>query len=180
MNNNPIILMKKFLVIILAMVAFKACSQEKPSVVQSVDLKKYSGIWYEIARLPNPFEKNLKCVTAQYTLREDGRITVLNKGHKISDPSVVSSSEGVAWVPDKNVPAKLKVRFFWPFSGNYWIINLDKDYKYVLVGDPSYKYLWILGRERTMDEGIYKMLLDRAVKEGFDVKPIIKVEQDCK
>jgi apolipoprotein D and lipocalin family protein len=172
--------MKKFLIIILIMFAFKSYSQNKPSVVQSVDLNKYTGIWYEIARLPNPFEKNLKCVTAQYTLREDGRITVLNKGHKISDPSDISSSEGVAWVPDKNAPAKLKVRFFWPFSGNYWIIHLDKDYKYVLVGDPSFRYLWILCREKVINDVTYKMLLDIAVTEGYDIKPLIKVEQDCK
>lgn len=172
--------MKKILIFILIMIGIKLFSQSKPSVVQSVDLNRYAGVWYEIARLPNPFEKNLKCITATYTLREDGRITVLNSGRRISDPAEASSSEGLAWVPDKNVPAKLKVRFFWPFSGNYWIIHLDKDYKYVLVGDPSFKYLWILCREKSMDEVTYKMLLDRAVIEGFDIKPMIKVEQDCK
>lgn len=172
--------MKKILTLMLIMLTLKSFSQTRPSVVQSVDLKRYTGVWYEIARLPNPFEKNLKCVTATYTLRDDGKITVLNKGHKISDPEVVNSSKGVAWVPDKKVPAKLKVQFFWPFSGNYWIIHLDKDYRYVLVGDPSFKYLWILSREKVMDEATYKMLLDKAISEGFDVKPIIKVEQDCK
>jgi apolipoprotein D and lipocalin family protein len=172
--------MKKILMLILIMISFKSFSQSRPSVVNSVDLNRYTGLWYEIARLPNPFEKNLKCITAKYTLREDGKISVLNSGHKISDPEKVSSSNGVAWVPDKNVPAKLKVQFFWPFSGNYWIIHLDKDYKYVLVGDPSFKYMWILCRESKMDEETYKMLLDRAVLEGFDIKPIIKVEQDCK
>jgi apolipoprotein D and lipocalin family protein len=172
--------MKKILILILIMISFKSFSQSRPSVVNSVDLNRYTGLWYEIARLPNPFEKNLKCITAKYTLREDGKISVLNSGHKISDPEKVSSSNGVAWVPDKNVPAKLKVQFFWPFSGNYWIIHLDKDYKYVLVGDPSFKYMWILCRESKMDEETYKMLLDRAVLEGFDIKPIIKVEQDCK
>jgi len=180
MKINSIIHMKRILIFLLIMITVKSFPQSKPSVVQSVDLKRYTGLWYEIARLPNPFEKNLKCITATYTLREDGRITVLNSGHKISDPADVSSSEGVAWVPDKNVPAKLKVRFFWPFSGNYWIIHLDKDYKYVLVGDPSFKYMWILCREKVMDEATYKMLLDRAVIEGFDIKPLIKVEQDCK
>jgi len=172
--------MKKILIFILIMIGIKLFSQSKPSVVQSVDLNRYAGVWYEIARLPNPFEKNLKCITATYTLREDGRITVLNSGRRISDPAETSSSEGLAWVPDKNVPAKLKVRFFWPFSGNYWIIHLDKDYKYVLVGDPSFKYLWILSREKVMDKATYTMLLDKAVQEGFDIKPLIKVEHDCK
>lgn len=171
--------MKKILMLLAMMLTVKSFSQTKPAVVGSVDLKKYSGTWYEIARLPNPFEKNLKCITATYTLREDGKVTVLNAGHKIDDPAKKSSSKGVAWLPDKNVTAKLKVQFFWPFSGNYWIIDLEKDYKYVLVGDPSFKYLWILCREKVMDEATYKRLLEKAVSEGYDVRPIIKVEHDC-
>jgi len=161
------------------MIFFKSHSQTKPSVVSSVDLNRYAGTWYEIARLPNFFEKNLKCITATYTLRDDGKITVLNRGHKISDPSRVSSVKGVAWVPDKSSPAKLKVQFFWPFSGDYWIIDLDSDYRYALVGDPSHKYLWILSRGKKMDEATFKKLLDKAVENGFDVKPLIKVEHDC-
>jgi lipocalin len=85
----------------------------------------------------------------------------------------------VAWIPDKNSPAKLKVQFFWPFSGDYWIMDLDKDYRYVLVGEPSFKYLWILAREKKMDEPTYQMLLKKAVDNGYDVKTIIRVEQDC-
>jgi lipocalin len=157
-----------------------AKSQDKPSVVKSVDLDKYKGLWYEIARLPNRFEKKLKCVTATYTLRDDGRITVLNKGHDLKDPALVSSSEGVAWVPDKNSPAKLKVRFFWPFTGDYWIMELDKNYKYVLIGEPKLRYLWILSRENKLDEKTYNMLLSKAISNGYDVKPIIKIDQDCK
>jgi len=156
-----------------------AYTQNKPSVVPLVDLKRYSGTWFEIARLPNSFERKLKCITATYTIREDGKITVLNKGHYITDPARVNTAKGVAWVPDKNTPAKLKVQFFWPFSGNYWIIVLDKDYKYVLVGDPSFNYLWILCREKKMDDATYQMLLKKAIENGFDIKPLIKVDQDC-
>lgn len=156
-----------------------AHSQQKPSVVPAVDLKKYSGAWYEIARLPFYFERKLTCCTATYTIREDGKVTVLNSGHYISDPSKKTSSTGVAWVPDKNSPAKLKVQFFWPFSGDYWIIYLEKDYKYVLVGNPSFDNLWILSREKKMDEATYNMLLKKATENGFDIKPIIRVEQNC-
>jgi len=148
-------------------------------VVGYVDLNRYTGIWYEIARFPNSFEKGLKCVSATYTLRDDGRITVLNKGHKVENSSVVKQSKGVAWIPDKTYPAKLKVRFFWPFSGDYWIMDLDKEYRYVLIGDPSCKYLWILAREKKMDESTYNMLLGKAIDNGYDVKTIIRVEQDC-
>jgi lipocalin len=173
--------MKKQLLILLPFMIFgSAYSQKTPSVVADVDLKRYAGMWYEIARLPFFFEKKLKCVSATYTLRDDGKITVLNKGNYITDPQKSASSKGVAWIPDKNSPAKLKVQFFWPFSGDYWIIYLDNDYRYVLVGDPSFRYLWILSREKQMDEITYKMLLQKAVDNGYDVKPIIRVEQNCK
>lgn len=170
---------KSILLIAATMIFNSAHSQKTPVVVSSVDLKRYSGVWYEIARLPNFFERKLKCVTATYTLREDGKITVLNAGHYITDPGKSTSSKGVAWVPDKNKPAKLKVQFFWPFSGDYWILYLDDNYKYVLVGDPSFKYLWILAREKKMDESTYNMLLSKAIGNGYDVKTIIRVEQDC-
>jgi apolipoprotein D and lipocalin family protein len=172
--------MKKIIFLLIAHNIFScAWSQKAPLVVSSVDLKRYQGTWYEIARLPNFFERKLKCITATYTLREDGKITVLNKGNNISAPYKTSSSEGVAWVPDKNYPAKLKVQFFWPFSGDYWIMHLDKDYKYVLVGDPALKYLWILCREKTMEEETYEMLIRKAIDNGYDVKAIIRVEHNC-
>ncbi len=172
--------MKKTLIILIAiMLSLTARSQKVPSVVVNVDLNRYTGTWFEIARLPNFFERKLKCVTATYTLRDDGKITVLNAGNYITDPQKSTSSKGVAWVPDKNSPAKLKVQFFWPFSGDYWIMHLEKDYRYVLIGDPSFKYLWILCREKKMDQAIYDMLLQKAVENGYDVKSIIKVEQDC-
>lgn len=154
-------------------------SQNVPNVVLSIDLKRYAGTWYEIARLPNSFERNLKCITATYTLREDGKITVLNQGQNINNPGKKSSAKAVAWIPDKNVPAKLKVQFFWPFRGDYWILDLDKDYRYALVGDPTMKYLWILCREKKMEESTYNMLLKKATDNGYDVKPIIRVAHDC-
>jgi apolipoprotein D and lipocalin family protein len=173
--------MKKTALILLLPILFSntAQSQKVPSVVSEVDLNRYKGMWYEIARLPNFFERKLKCTSATYTLRDDGKITVLNKGNYLTDPQKSTSSKGVAWIPDKNSPAKLKVQFFWPFSGDYWIMALDKEYRYVLVGDPAHKYLWILAREKKMDEQTYNMLLSKAVENGYDVKSIIRVEQDC-
>jgi lipocalin len=171
---------KSVLILFVPIIIFNmAQSQKAPSVVSSVDLNRYKGLWYEIARLPNFFERKLKCTSATYTLRDDGKITVLNKGNYLTDPQKSTSSKGVAWIPDKNSPAKLKVQFFWPFSGDYWIMELDKEYRYVLVGDPVHKYLWILAREKKMDEQTYNMLLSKAVENGYDVKSIIRVEQDC-
>jgi apolipoprotein D and lipocalin family protein len=172
--------MKKIALLLLANMALTtAQSQKLPSVIPSVDLLRYQGTWYEIARLPNYFERKLKCISATYTLRDDGKLTVLNKGYYITPPHKPSSSEGIAWVTDKNSTAKLKVQFFWPFSGDYWIMYLDKDYRYVLVGDPDLKYLWILCREIRLDETIFKMLLQIAIDNGYDVTSIIRVEHDC-
>ena len=172
--------MKKSVLILFTIMIFNSVIPQKvPAVVSTVDLNRYMGMWYEIARLPNFFERKLKCTSANYTLRGDGKITVLNKGNYLTDPEKSTSSQGIAWVPDKNSPAKLKVQFFWPFSGDYWIMDLDKDYRYVLVGDPSLKYLWILSREKKMDETTYEMLLKKAIENGYDLKSIIRVEQDC-
>jgi apolipoprotein D and lipocalin family protein len=176
---NKLLMKRITIILVLATFFIPAYSQKKPSVVQSVDLNRYSGKWFEIARLPNFFERKLKCITATYSLRPDGKITVVNAGNYISEPGKTTSSEGVAWIPDKSSPAKLKVQFFWPFSGDYWIMDLDKEYRYVLVGDPSHKYLWILAREKTMDETTYTMLLKKAIDNGYDINPIIRVEQDC-
>src|SRR5664280_3832758 len=145
--------MKKTALTLLTLMLFGvARSQKLPTVVESVDLNRYKGLWFEIARLPNFFERKLKCTSANYTLRGDGKITVLNKGNYLTDPEKSTSSQGIAWVPDKNSPAKLKVQFFWPFSGDYWIMALDKDYRYVLVGDPSLKYLCLLYTSDAADE----------------------------
>jgi Bacterial lipocalin len=172
-------MIKTSLILFAMMIFSSAQSQKIPSVVSTVDLNRYMGTWYEIARLPNYFERKLKCTSANYTLRDDGRITVLNKGFYLTDPQKSTTSRGVAWIPDKKSPAKLKVQFFWPFSGDYWIMELDKEYRYVLVGDPSLKYLWILAREKKMDDTTYNMLLKKAIDNGYNVKSIIRVEQDC-
>lgn len=165
---------------LIAMMLFSSVNAQKNlSVVPSVDLNKYAGIWYEIARLPFYFESKLKCITATYSLREDGRITVLNKGHYISNPEKINTSKGVAFAPDKNVPAKLKVQFFWPFKGDYWIMELDKDYNYVLIGEPSYKYLWILAREKKLDEATLQMLFKKATDAGYNLTNLIITDQNC-
>jgi apolipoprotein D and lipocalin family protein len=162
------------------MVILLSCT-EHPGLetVESVDIERYMGKWYEIARLPNSFEKGLECCTATYSLKNNGKVKVVNAGHKISDRSKVKEATGTAWQPDKAYPGQLKVRFFWPFSGNYYIIHLDEDYQYVLVGDPSRKYLWILSRTKDLDQGIYNKLMDIAEKKGFNTEEVIRVKQDC-
>lgn len=162
------------------MLSFLSCKNSEPlETVESVDINKYLGQWYEIARLPNSFEKGMECVTANYTLKKNEKIEVLNKGYLIDNKGEFKTAKGVAWVPKTKYPGRLKVSFFRPFSGKYYIIALDKDYKYALVGDPSRKYLWILSRTKTLDDSIYTNLLDTAQKHKFDISTIIKVNQDC-
>lgn len=169
----------KYTAIIMITFLFGCKSQLPLKTVDKVDLEKYTGTWYEIARLPNSFEKGLKCTTANYSLNKDGSIKVVNKGHKIKDPSATKQSIGKAIVPDKTEPGKLKVSFQWPFYGKYWIIYLDNAYENVLVGTPSRKYFWILSREPQMDEATLKYLVDKAKEKHFDVSQLIYVEQDC-
>ncbi|MFO8235039.1 MAG: lipocalin family protein [Bacteroidales bacterium] len=160
---------------------FQFCSSGKESleVVKDIQLEEYQGTWYEIARLPNRFEKGLKCITATYKLREDGKITVINKGRKIDNPSELKRVEGWAKVPDKSEPGKLKVTFFWPFFGKYWILELDENYQNVLVGSPSRKYLWILSRNKEMEQPVYDKLIKKAKEKGFDTTKMIQPKHDC-
>jgi len=153
---------------------------KKLTTVPDVDIHRYTGKWYEIARLPNSFEKGLICVTAEYSLRDDGRITVINAGHKENDPGEVKSIRGKAWVPDKNEPGRLKVQFFWPFAAGYYIFHLDREnYQYALVGTPSRKFFWILARDPQMEEKLYNELVEVARLNDFDVDKLLKVRQNC-
>ena len=145
--------------------------------VPSVDLKRYQGRWYEIARLPNRFQK--KCVsdvTATYSLQVDGKIEVLNTCKK-SDGEIAQST-GTARLADKAGPSsKLKVTFFWPFSGDYWVLDIDSDYQRALVGTPNRDYLWILSRTPALAREQYEQLVSRAKSFGFDTAKLSKTRQ---
>jgi apolipoprotein D and lipocalin family protein len=133
----------------------------------------------EIARLPNSFEKGLKCTTAEYEIMKNGKIQVINTGYKIENDSEKKQAKGKAWVPDKSEPGRLKVSFFWPFSGDYYIIHLDENYQYVLVGSPSREYLWILARNKSISQSVKDELIAHAKKYDFNTDNLIWVEQDC-
>jgi len=143
----------------------------KLEVVPHVELKKYLGKWYEIARLPARFQEGCTGTTATYTLSKDGNISVLNECIKNGK---IKRAKGKAKVVDKNSGAKFKVTFFWPFYGDYWIINLGKDYEYAVVGTPNRKYLWILSRTPQMDEKLFSQLIESVKSKGFDVDNLIK------
>lgn len=172
--------MKNLLLLILTFAPVLALAQVKPlQAVPRVDLDRYLGTWYEIATIPQRFQKGCTGVTATYSLRPDGRIDVLNQCYKDSLNGKHKKARGKAWVTDKETSAKLKVQFFWPFSGDYWVIELDSvGYQYAVVGHPGRKYLWILCRKPLMDEGLYGELLGR-LKEvhGYDLTGLKKTPQ---
>jgi apolipoprotein D and lipocalin family protein len=144
-------------------------------VVPYVDLERYTGTWYEIARYPNRFQKDCFGSRATYRLRGDGRISVLNECFEGSPKGKLKQANGTARVVDSKTNARLKVTFFWPFSGDYWIIELGEDYEYAVVGHPDRKYLWILGREQTMDDARYQDILRRLeTRHHYDVSKLIR------
>ena len=111
-------------------------------------------------------------------MREDGNIKVVNRCKKGTLAGPGKEAVGKAWVHDRTTNAKLKVMFFWPFAGDYWIIDLDdKDYKYAVVGDPGRKYLWVLSRTPKMDEALLDGLLDKAKKQGYNLDRSIRTVQ---
>jgi len=140
-------------------------------VVPRVELKKYLGKWYEIAHLPARFQKGCTDTTATYTPSKNGNLSVLNECIRNGK---VRQAKGRAKVVDKNSGAKLKVTFFWPFYGDYWIIDLGKDYDYAVVGTPNRKYLWILSRTPQMEDRLFSQLIESVKSKGFDVSKLIK------
>jgi apolipoprotein D and lipocalin family protein len=132
--------------------------------------------WYEIASLPFFQQKGCSCTTAEYEILEDGVLKVTNTCKK-SDG--VDQAIGKAFVVEGTNNAKLKVQFFWPFKGDYWIIDLAEDYSYTVVGVPSRKYCWILSRTTTMDDQTYNGILERVKAKGFDSTQFNKTVHNC-
>jgi len=158
--------------------AAKTGNGMKPlETVNFVDLNRYVGQWYEIARYPHRFQEGCVGSKATYSLRDDGRISVLNECYDKSFAGKLRSANGKARVVDKETNARLKVSFFWPFTGDYWIIDLGKDYEYAVVGHPNRKYLWILSRTPDMDEDVYQAILARLQKQEYDTAKLIRTAQ---
>jgi len=151
---------------------------EPLATVSHVDLTRYMGAWYEIARYPNSFQKGCVGSKATYSLMDDGKVSVLNECYDGSFSGKLRSAKGKAWVVDKGTNSKLKVSFFWFFAGDYWIIDLADDYSYVVVGHPKRKYLWILSRTKTMEDATYEAILRRLVEiHHYDTSKLIKTVQ---
>ena len=155
-----------------------ACqSAPAPRTVERVDLQRYAGKWYEIARLPVWFEEDCVGVTAEYTPRADGKITVVNAswvGKLDGQPKMI---KGTARVINPPINSKMKVMFFWPFEGDYWIFQLDPDYQWAAVGSADRENCWVLSRTPHMDDKRYQQIVERLKGDGFAVEKLEKTLQ---
>jgi lipocalin len=169
-----------FLIAFLFFIVTGGCQNKQSEMINTttikeLDLQRYLGTWYEIARFDHRFERGLVGVTATYSMREDGKIRVLNQGYKNSLDGKLSIAEGKAKLT--NEPGKLKVSFFWIFYADYLVMELDENYQWALIGSTSDKYLWILSRTPKLDESTKNLILEKARNRGYDTSKLIWVEQ---
>ena len=173
------------------MLASVACAQEATKAplkaVAGMDLDRYMGTWYEVARLPFRFQDQCASdVTATYTLQSDGSVLVVNRCQ--TKDGGVSEARGIAKRASADGPnTKLKVRFapawlsFLPFVwGDYWVIELAPDYTHVAVGEPGRKYLWILSRAPSMDEATLQRVLEKVRENGYDLARLTRTQASAK
>ena len=165
--------------LIAALLAHTACQANPPqidnSTVKQLDINRYMGKWYEIARYDHPFERGMSHVYTEYSLLDNGKIHVVNKGLKNGKPKE-AIGKGKQPHPIEH-PGRLKVSFFLWFYSDYYILELDEDYQYALVGSSSDNYLWILSRTPEMQKAQLDGLLQKIIQRGYDVSKLIFVEQ---
>jgi apolipoprotein D and lipocalin family protein len=162
-----------------AVFVLAGCAGNHPHLptVSHVDLDRYLGTWYEIARYPAPFQEGCVATNASYSKHERGGIRVLNRCLVESLDGELREAEGRARVVDTETNARLKVTFFWPFYGDYWVLGLGEDYEWALIGEPSRKYLWILSRSPHMDPDVYAGILGRLPALGYDAERLLTTPQ---
>jgi len=170
---------KTTFIAIASIFGLTACAETSsaPPVITNFELDKYLGTWYEIARFDHSFERGLSNVTANYSLRPDGNVKVINRGFKAKSDTWSESVGKAKFAGDKSV-GRLKVSFFGPFYGAYNIVKLDENYQHALVISSGTDYLWLLSRTKLMPDSIKQQYLDRAIELGFDTQKLIWVKQD--
>ena len=170
--------MKKSGLLLLLLACLTGCVGLPDNVkpVENFQVERYLGKWYEIARLDHSFERGLNQITADYSLRDDGGVRVLNRGFSAAE-NKWEEAEGKAYFVGEPDQGYLKVSFFGPFYGSYVVIELDHEhYQYALVCGPDKSYLWILARTPALDENILNALIAKAAALGFDTGKLIRVE----
>lgn len=169
--------MKNLLTLLFLLLTGCVGIPENVKPVENFKLERYLGQWYEIARLDHSFERGLIRVTAEYSMRSDGGVKVINRGYSV-EKSSWKEAEGKAYFVNTPDLGYLKVSFFGPFYGAYIVFELDhEEYQYALVSGPDKSYFWLLARSPNIKEGIKEMLLAKAAALGFDMNKLIYVEQ---
>ena len=151
---------------VVATLLASCASLPPPTTVASVDLSRYAGDWYEIESFPNWFQRGCSGTKANYTPQPDGKIRVINTCERANKQETI---EGTARVVPGSNNSKLKVSFFWPFEGDYWILDLDPDYRWAAVGAPDRNYLWILARDHDLAPNILEGIRNRLAAKGYDI-----------
>lgn len=140
-----------------------------PEPVKDIEIQSYLGRWYEIARYETSFQRDCEAVTADYSLRPDGKIKVLNACRRNATDGPKDSAEGHAYVVENSKNAKLRVSFFWPFYGNYWVLDRGDAYEWAIIGEPSGRYLWLLFRTPQPTQAQIQEVKSRAAELGYDI-----------
>ena len=180
--NKGLVFLLIIIILLVGGMLYNSCTSSKSiidkRVVTELNLEKYLGTWYEIARYDHRFERGMVGVTANYSMRDDGKIKVINSGYQGSFSGEYKEAIGKAKIPNpEEEPAKLKVSFFWIFYGDYYVLELDEDYQWVVIGSSSDKYLWILSRNPHISEDLYEELIKKIESRGYDSSKLIKVAQ---
>lgn len=149
-----------------------------PEPARPVDLNRYLGLWYEIGRYENGFERGCEGVTAEYTLRDDGLVGIRNGCRQGAADGPLKVVEGRAKIVENSGNARLKVSFFGPFYvGDYWVLDHAEDYSWSIVGEPRGRYLWLLSREARPSQAVRDRIIGRVRELGYDVSLIRPVQQ---
>jgi apolipoprotein D and lipocalin family protein len=162
--------MVRFLFLVLALLPLPGFADAPVSAVPAVDLARYVGKWYEIAAFPMFFQRN--CVgdtTAEYGLAPDGELSVTNR---CRTEGGFDEAKGSATAVEGSSNARLKVSFFWPFRSDYWVIGLDPDYRWAVVGNPNRRFLWLLSRTPQLPQDLLDAALKAAADQGYDLKQL--------
>ncbi len=165
----------------IAGLSFVGGMQKELTVIGSLDVNRYMGLWYAVASIPTTFERNCaQGTTAEYTLLPNGQIEVTNTCYSAQGKPIVAT--GRAWIPNAGEPGKLKVSFvhflgLWLFPGDYWILQLDPEYRYAVVGHPDYRYGWILSRTPTLPPDVLQGIYRSLAEQGYDPAVFVPIDQ---
>ena len=169
-----------FVVLINALVISSLFAEENKNlkVVSNLDLNKFQGVWYEIAHNPWFPENNCFAMIAHYKIIEDNKIEVTNICRKYGFDGEISKIKGKAWLVDQAIKSKWEVQFIWPFTLDYWVIDLEENYNYAVIGEPDKENFWILSRKPIMEKNILTKIIEKTNLKGYDLSNLILMPQD--